>query len=126
VALVLDTCFLVDLERKRFDAIDFLKNADPSELLCVTTVSVGELASGYDPQALPQLIASLAPFEILYLTIEAALCFGRTYRRLKQGGNLIGSNDLWIASIALAAGFPVVTRNVSEFARVPGLRVKGY
>jgi tRNA(fMet)-specific endonuclease VapC len=39
---------------------------------------------------------------------------------------LIGSNDLLIASIALATGTQLVTRNVDEFSRVPGLQVEAW
>lgn len=36
---------------------------------------------------------------------------------------MIGQNDLWIAATALAHKRPVVTRNVSEFSRIPNLGV---
>ncbi|NCY22580.1 VapC toxin family PIN domain ribonuclease, partial [bacterium] len=36
------------------------------------------------------------------------------------------SNDLWIACTALVRGEALLTRNVEEMARVPGLRVMGY
>lgn len=40
---------------------------------------------------------------------------------LTKAGQLIGPNDLLIAAHALALGCIVVTANVREFARVPGL-----
>lgn len=40
---------------------------------------------------------------------------------LARSGQPIGPYDVQIAAIARAAGLCVVTRNVSEFARVPGL-----
>jgi predicted nucleic acid-binding protein len=43
-----------------------------------------------------------------------------------RNGLLIGANDLWIAATALAFGKPVVTRNLREFQRVPGLTVLDY
>jgi tRNA(fMet)-specific endonuclease VapC len=42
---------------------------------------------------------------------------GRHERRLT-----LGERDLLVASIALARGLIVVTHDVSEFARVPGLK----
>jgi tRNA(fMet)-specific endonuclease VapC len=41
-------------------------------------------------------------------------------------GCLIGPNDLLIAAIALAQGLTLVTHNVSEFGRVPGLVVEDW
>jgi predicted nucleic acid-binding protein len=38
---------------------------------------------------------------------------------LRQQGDRIGAVDVMIAGIALARDAPVVTRNVSEFARTP-------
>ena len=32
-----------------------------------------------------------------------------------------GPNDLWIAAHALALNLPLITNNLSEFQRVPGL-----
>lgn len=36
---------------------------------------------------------------------------------------MIGPHDLWIAATALTHSLGVVTKNVAEFARVPGLRI---
>ncbi|HHD2021444.1 TPA: PIN domain-containing protein, partial [Klebsiella pneumoniae] len=40
---------------------------------------------------------------------------------LRQAGTPIGPNDTAIAGHAIAAGAVLVTNNVREFARVPGL-----
>ena len=36
------------------------------------------------------------------------------------------ANDLWIAAQALGLGLTVVTANVDEFSRVPGLGVENW
>jgi hypothetical protein len=45
---------------------------------------------------------------------------------LKERGELIGANDLWIAAAALRHGEALVTRNARDFHRVPGLQVLTY
>lgn len=45
---------------------------------------------------------------------------------LKQIGQLIGPNDLLIAAHALALDAILVTANVNEFSRVPGLKVENW
>jgi len=45
---------------------------------------------------------------------------------LEAAGTPIGSNDLLIAAHALSLGAVVVTDNVLEFSRVPGLRVENW
>ena len=46
--------------------------------------------------------------------------YAQAYRYLRANGLLIGANDLWIAAAGIAYRMPVLTRNTSEFRRVPG------
>ncbi len=46
-----------------------------------------------------------------------------TRATLEAQGCLIGPTDTLIAATALRHGLALVTRNVREFSRVPGLRV---
>jgi tRNA(fMet)-specific endonuclease VapC len=45
---------------------------------------------------------------------------------LESEGKPIGNNDLWIAAHAKAAAITLVTNNVREFDRVPGLKVQNW
>lgn len=45
---------------------------------------------------------------------------------LERAGRPIGERDLLIASIARSRGLTVLTRNLSEFGRVPGLRAEDW
>jgi tRNA(fMet)-specific endonuclease VapC len=58
--------------------------------------------------------------------LDAAREYARIRAGLELGGNVIGSNDLMIAAIAKAHDLIVVTHNVAEFMRVPGLRVEDW
>jgi len=46
--------------------------------------------------------------------------------QLERAGWKIGDRDTIIAAHALALGAVMVTRNVGEFARVPGLKVENW
>jgi predicted nucleic acid-binding protein len=41
-------------------------------------------------------------------------------------GKIIGENDQWIAAHALATNAVLVTNNLREFERVPGLRLENW
>lgn len=57
---------------------------------------------------------------------NVATAWGDAARHLRATGGMVGANDLWIAAIALANGVPVLTRNASDFGRVPGVQVVAY
>lgn len=128
--LILETTFLVDLEREAGrqrpgPAMDFLSSA-PEIRLHITLTTVGEMAcgaTGRDRVAWEKLFQR---FEVLEPDREAAWSYGQVYAYLRDQGRLIGANDLWIAATALAHGLPLVTRNVEEFRRVPDLEIVGY
>ena len=52
--------------------------------------------------------------------------FGEIRATLARQGNPIGPYDLQIAAITLSHGLTVVTDNVGEFSRVPGLRIENW
>ena len=55
---------------------------------------------------------------------QAAAQYAPIRATLEKLGTPIGANDLLIASIAIAHRLTLVTRNIKEFMRVPGLRVE--
>lgn len=65
----------------------------------------------------------LAAVETLPLAPLADLTYASARRALEAKGTPIGPNDLLIASQARALGMTVVTDNLREFRRVPGLDV---
>jgi tRNA(fMet)-specific endonuclease VapC len=65
-----------------------------------------------------------AAFQSLPFDDDAAEQYGQIRSSLQRAGNPIGANDLMIASTALATSSTLVTRNVKEFTRVPGLAVE--
>ena len=71
-----------------------------------------------------QLEAVLSAIETLPLAAPADRHYGMIRCALERIGRPIGHNDLLIAAHALALDSALVTHNVREFARVPGLTVE--
>ena len=57
---------------------------------------------------------------------RSAIEYGFIRKRLESQGQVIGPNDMLIAAISLANDLTLVTHNVSEFNRVPGLRIEDW
>ena len=128
--LILETTFLVDLEREirrgsEGPATALLKREATSSLFITFTVA-GELAAGLSLENRAMWDDFIAPFRVLTSTREVCWEYGRAYRYLQRTGLLIGANDLWIAATAIANGMPLVTRNEDHFHRVPDVTVISY
>lgn len=128
-SLILETSFLIDLEREarrgQGPAHGVLETQAEASLYITPTIA-GELASGSSMLDRDRWAAFIAPFIVLPLTEDVTWHYGQAYRYLHANGMLIGANDLWIAAAGVAYGMPVVTRNASDFRRVPGLEVLSY
>ena len=75
---------------------------------------------------LERLTKFFTNFESLTFDDISAGFNGSNRALLTQAGTPIGAHDLLIASIALAHDLVVVTRNTSEFMRIPALRLESW
>lgn len=128
--LIVESTFLIDLEREHNRAVQgpalaFMESNQEARFYLPFVVA-GELAAGPSMRDRARWGDYLAPFYVLPSTPEVSWQYGRTYRHLRDNGQLIGANDLWIAATGLAYDMPVVTRNIDHFRRVPGLEVESY
>jgi tRNA(fMet)-specific endonuclease VapC len=73
-------------------------------------------------EKLKRLLAILADWRVVGVT-EAAV---EHFERLKKAGVRIGTQDLKIASIALANDALLLTANRRDFTKVPGLRFESW
>lgn len=70
--------------------------------------------------------AVLAAIPTLDFTLEVARTHAELLAVLKGRGEMIGVYDLIIAATALAGGRAVLTTDVEEFGRVPGLELLAF
>jgi tRNA(fMet)-specific endonuclease VapC len=67
-----------------------------------------------------------ACLEVLAYDFDAAVHSGQLRAELARGGTPIGPYDQMIAGHARSLGLVLVTNNVREFERVPGLRIEDW
>jgi len=128
--LILDTEFVIALERERKrkqegPAKCFLRQHVQDHFFITFTVA-GELACGRSVAAKQAWQRLCRPFFILPWNAEISWIYGENFRQLQASGNLIGSNDLWIAATALTRKATLVSNNLRDFRRIPELEIVGY
>lgn len=126
---MLDTCILVDFLRGRSSStFDLLRKSDAS-LFKIPSIVKAELLLGAEKSNDPSksrhdVESTLLPYEIVPFDDQCAYHYARTRGYLEQKGQKIGDNDNIIAATALAHSAVLVTRNVNEFKRIPGLTIE--
>ncbi len=126
---LLDANILIDISRRKLTyAYDLLMQSDAS-LFKVPAVVKAELLLGAEKSRNPEaerfkVDSLLLPFEIIPFDDACAAHYARIRAELERKGKTIGGNDYLIAATALARSAVLVTNNVDEFKRVPGLTIE--
>src|SRR5580658_7448230 len=123
---LLDTNVIIDLAGRRGTTVRRRLDENGLEALSISSVSLAELEFGEAKAERPSRTlalfrAFLHEIPVLPFDEKAAPVYGRIRADLERRGQVIGANDLLIASIAIAHSLVVVTRDVDEFGRVDGL-----
>jgi tRNA(fMet)-specific endonuclease VapC len=97
----------------------------------ISTVTLGELIFGAErsqqvERNLEDIEAMAARLEVMPFDMKAAYHFGQIRAGLYGAGRPIGPYDMMIAGHARAFGLILVTNNVKEFERVPGLLLEDW
>lgn len=97
----------------------------------MSIITYGELLYGaqkseYSKKSLSALQELTHLIPPLSMPINAAKYYGEIRSQLASQGNIIGGNDLWIASHTLASELILVTNNEKEFSRVNHLKIENW
>jgi predicted nucleic acid-binding protein len=132
----LDTSFLIDLLRETAagrpgPALDLMEAFEDDELLGVSVFVVSELRVGAElarkplreNEALDHLLSGLI---VACPDARFAPAYGRLLATMQRNGQRVATMDLLIATAAMIDDAQLVSRNIKDFSRIPGLRVIGY
>ena len=127
---LLDTNIVIYvLKRRPVEALStFSANASR---MAISSITLAELMHGAEKSSrMSENLATVEDFcsrlQVLPYGAKAAQHYGAIRAALEKIGQPIGVNDLHIAAHARSEGLVLVTNNMGEFARVPGLELENW
>jgi tRNA(fMet)-specific endonuclease VapC len=102
-----------------------------AEQLCISSITLGELCFGAEKSArrsenLGAIDNFVSRLDVLPFGDKAAAHYGQIRAELSRAGTPCGVHNMQIGGHARAEGLIVVTNNMREFVRMPGLRVENW
>jgi tRNA(fMet)-specific endonuclease VapC len=99
--------------------------------MAISSITLAELAHGVEKSAdqarnLAVVEDFVSRLDVLPYDDRAAWQYGFIRAALERQGTPIGVNDLHIAGHARSLGLIIVTNNLREFERVPGISVENW
>lgn len=127
---LLDTNIVIYVIKRRPIEVMGIFNENAGRM-AMSAITLSELFHGAEKSArVAQNLAVVDEFasllEVLPYTARAAVHYGTIRSALEKAGRTIGVNDLHIAAHARSEGLTLVTNNVGEFERVPGLLIENW
>ncbi|MFP3939879.1 MAG: type II toxin-antitoxin system tRNA(fMet)-specific endonuclease VapC [Acidobacteriota bacterium] len=128
---LLDTNVCIySLNRRPPEVLQRLREVGPAAV-AISVITVVELRHGAAKSQNPskargKLDRFLKPLSVLDFDREAAEAAGRIRADLERAGTPVGDLDSLIAAHALSAKLTLVSNNLREFDRVPGLRTENW
>jgi tRNA(fMet)-specific endonuclease VapC len=102
----------------------------PNEIVIPSIVKAELLFGAYKSKKPKETIEKvekfLEPFEVMPFDDMTAYVYAELRNKMEQSGELVGPNDLLIASIVKFHEGILVTNNVREFKRIKGLKIEDW
>jgi len=102
-----------------------------AEQLCISSITLGELHYGAEKSTrrvdnLSAIEHFVARLDVLPFEAKAAAHYGQLRAELERAGTPCGPHDMQIGGHARSEGLIVVTNNLREFSRMPGIRAENW
>ena len=128
--LMLDTNICIYLIKEQPASVLDRFASHPVGDIGVSVITLAELEYGIAKSSRPArnraaLEQFVSPLEVAAFDRDATAVYGRV-RTMLEKGQPIGSMDLLIAAHAISLDVQLITHNVKEFGKVPGLRIEDW
>lgn len=129
--LMLDTNICIYLIKEQPVSVLDRFAAHPVGDIGISVITLAELEYGIAKSSRPArnreaLEQFVSPLEVATFDRPATTAYGKLRTILEKKGQPIGSMDLLIAAHAISLDIRLITHNVKEFGRVPGLRIEDW
>ena len=127
---LLDTNIVIYVMKRRPIEVMGIFNENANRM-AISSITFSELQYGAEKSArVSENLNAIEEFtsliDILPYTAKASMHYGNIRAGLESLGQTIGVNDLHIAAHARSEGLVLVTNNMGEFTRVPGLLLENW
>ena len=132
MGLVIDTNVFIDVENGRVDLNSLDSFSDYGDAY-IAAITVSELLTGVHLaksaniriQRSAFVEGIIAKIPVLEFNEEVARCYGDLYAHFLRPRAKASTNvhDLQIAATCIAHGYAVLTSNVADYKKVPGLKI---
>lgn len=128
---MLDTNICIYAMKKKPETVLQRLKSELDNGVCISSITLAELEYGMKHSSNPakneqSLLRFLVPFSVLPFGAAAASEYGEIRAYLQSQRTPIGPLDMLIAGHARAEKLILVTNNVREFERVPGLEIENW
>jgi tRNA(fMet)-specific endonuclease VapC len=128
---LLDTNIIIYAIKRRRVEMMTVFNENAGRMAISATITLSALLYGAEKSAkVAQNLAVVEEFasllDVLPYSAKASQHYGAIRAALDKTGRPIGVNDLHVAAHARSEGFTLVSNNLGEFERVPGLLTENW
>jgi len=133
MGVLIDSSVLIDFERARIDPAPHVQDREDEEFF-ISVITVSELLHGVW-SATNRAIRSrrsafveaiLERFPVLAIDLPTSRIHSQIWSDLEARGIMIGLHDCWLAATCIANDHSLVTSNLRDFKRIPGLRLESW
>ena len=133
MGLIFDSSVLIYLERN-LQNVEKIIAGKEEELYGISVITVSELLHGVhradsekrrlEREAFVERVVELFP--AYPFDLNAARIYARIWANLVKKGIALGAHDLMIGSTAVSLGFSVITTDIRDFEKIPGLKIERF
>ncbi len=133
MGLIFDSSVLIYLERN-LQNVEKIIAGKEEEPYGISVITVSELLHGVhradsekrrlEREAFVERVIELFP--VYPFDLNAARIYARIWANLAKKGTPLGAHDLMIGATAVSLGFSVITADIRDFEKIPGLKIEEF